>query len=216
MPRKKIVTRRLIFLAGKLNLVSPNQFGGKSCSSTSDAILTFINDIHAAWNHDLVTSTLTFDIKGYFDLVDHKRLLQKLGRKRLPLEYVKCTANFLSDREVAICVDGIRGPMQPVENGIPQATLVSPILAAFYTAELLEIFSPPPHPSTFPHPDQATEVKLLIYIHRRWQTLCVIQITRHKCHSKQHIPKRAYRKLTNSCTGSKFMLRRFSIRTTLS
>jgi ribonuclease HI len=161
---EKIVARHLTFLAGDLNLVPPNQFGGRSSSSTSDAILTFTNDVQAAWNHDLVTSALTFDIKGYFDFVNHKRLIQVLREKHLPLEYVKWTANFLADREVAICVDGISGPMRPVENGIPQGSPTSPILAAFYTAELLELFSPPLQPSTFPHPEQATETNLLMYV----------------------------------------------------
>jgi hypothetical protein len=54
-----------------------------------------------------VTSALTFDIKGYFDFVNHNRLLSELKRKGLPLEYIKWTASFLSDREAAVCIDGI-------------------------------------------------------------------------------------------------------------
>jgi hypothetical protein len=50
--------------------------------------------------------------------------------------------------------------MKPVENGIPQGSPVSPILAAFYSAELLEQFTPPILPSTFPHPDQITETNM--------------------------------------------------------
>ncbi len=37
-------------------------------------------------------------------------------------------------------MDGERGEMAPVENGIPQGSPVSPILAAFYSAELIEQF----------------------------------------------------------------------------
>jgi retron-type reverse transcriptase len=96
-----------------------------------DAILTFLSDVQTAWNSGKVTSALTFDIKGYFDFVNHKRLLCELRRKNLPLEYVKWTASFLSDREAAICIDGRCGVMQPVENGIPQGSPVSPILAAY-------------------------------------------------------------------------------------
>jgi len=76
-------------LVGKHNLVPDNQFGGRSNNSTADAILTFTNDVHCAWNHGKVTSALTFDIKGYFDFVNHKRLLSELRRKGIPLEYVK-------------------------------------------------------------------------------------------------------------------------------
>jgi ribonuclease HI len=141
---ERIVAKRLTFLAGKLNLVPTNQFGGRSNCSTDDAILTFISDVQTAWNTGKVTSALTFDIKGYFDFVNHKRLLFELRRKNLPLEYVKWTASFLSDREAAICIDGNYGEMKPVQNGIPQGSPVSPILASFYSAELLEKFAIPP------------------------------------------------------------------------
>ena len=123
---ERIVAKRLTFLAGKLNLVSPNQFGGRSNCSTDDAILTFLSDVQTAWSSGNVTSALTFDIKGYFDFVNHKRLLCELRRKNLPLEYVKWTASFLSNREAAICIDGNYGDMKPVQNGIPQGSPVSP------------------------------------------------------------------------------------------
>ena len=154
---EKVVAHRLTFLASKLltTLVAEQPAPPLTPSS---------NDIQAAWNSGRVTSALTFDIKGYFDFVNHNRLLHELRRKHLPLEYIKWTASFLSNREAAVCIDGIRGPMHPVENGIPQGSPVSPILAAFYTAELLEMFAPSSQPSTFPHPDQATDVDLLMYV----------------------------------------------------
>ena len=135
---EKIVVRRLTYLAGKHNLVPANQFGGRSSSSTIDALLTFTNDVQCAWNHKLVTSALTFDTKGYFDFVNYNRLLSELRRKHIPLAYVKWVASFLFESEAAICIDGKRGAMGHVENGIPKGSPISPILAAFYTAELLE------------------------------------------------------------------------------
>ena len=78
---ERIIAKQLTFLARKYDLVPNNQFGGRSNSSTNDAILTFTNDIQTAWNHTKVTTVLTFDIKGYFDFINHKRLLHELRRK---------------------------------------------------------------------------------------------------------------------------------------
>jgi len=103
---EKIVACQLTYLAGKHNLVPANQFRGHSNSSTTDALLTFTNDVQRAWNCKLVTSALTFDIKGYFDFVNHNRLLSKLHWKHIPLAYVKWVSSFLSDQEAAICIDG--------------------------------------------------------------------------------------------------------------
>lgn len=162
---ERIVARRLTYLASRYDLVPPNQFGGRASSSTSDALLTFISDIQSAWNHGYATSALTFDIKGYFDFVNHNRLLCELRRKKVPLPYIKWAASFLSDREAAVCIDGKVGKMERVENGIPQGSPISPILAAFYTAELLELFknSPENTPITH-HPMLPTQVQLVMYV----------------------------------------------------
>ena len=160
---EKVVARRLTFLAGKHDLVPSNQFGGRSHSSTSDALISFVNDVHAAWNHGRVTSALTFDIKGYFDFVNHKRLLSVLREKGIPLPLVKWVASFLDERQAAVCLDGIRGDMSHVENGIPQGSPVSPILAAYYTSDLFNLFRQNPTLST-PIPDKPTPVTLFMYV----------------------------------------------------
>ena len=56
---ERIIAKRLTFLARKYDLVPTNQFGGRSNSSTNNAILTFTNDIQTAWNHGKVTTALT-------------------------------------------------------------------------------------------------------------------------------------------------------------
>ena len=163
---EKIVARRLAYLAGKQNLIPSTQFGGLPNRSTSDAILTFVNDIQAAWTHGKVTTALTFDIKGYFDFVNHNRLINILRTKRIPLPMVRWTASFLEGREAAICLDGTRGEMKAVENGIPQGSPVSPILAAFYSAELLETFEIPKTQgrNRISLPDDPTPTTLLMYV----------------------------------------------------
>jgi len=57
--------------------------------------------------------------------------------------------------------------MKPVRNGIPQGSLISPILASFYSAGLLDIFEIPTNPIKIPenhacnHP---THVSILMYV----------------------------------------------------
>lgn len=138
---EKVVATRLGFLAGKHSLIPETQFGGRPHSCTGDALLAFVHDVHAAWNNGMVVSELNFDIKGYFDNVDHNLLLARLRKKRIPVELVRWVASFLDGREVAVSVDGIHGEMEAVNSGIPQGSPSSPILAGFYSADLLDLFS---------------------------------------------------------------------------
>ena len=164
---EKVVAHRLTYLTGQYNLISGSQFGGRANSSTSDVIFTFVHDIYNSWNHGLATSVLTFNIKGYFDFVNHEHLLNEIKKYCIPLKLVKWTANFLSDREVAICLNGNQGEMKPVKNGIPQGSPIFLILASFYSAGLLDIFETPTNPIEIPenhacnHP---THVSILMYV----------------------------------------------------
>ena len=160
-----VVAKRLNYYAGRHNLIPGNQFGGRSNYSTVDAALAFTNDIQSAWRDGKVTTALTFDIKGYFDFVNHGRLLNELRRKRIPLQIIKWVKSFLTDRQAAMCLDGKRGEMKRVENGIPQGSPVSPILATFYSAELLEIFTPTERRGQrLPLPDDPSETTLFMYV----------------------------------------------------
>ena len=96
--------------------------------------------------------------------MNHNRLLSELRRKHIPLEYVKWVSSFLSNREAAICIDGKRGSMKHVENGIPQGSPISPILAVFYTAELLEQFKHNTPANHNQNPNKTTDVHLLMYV----------------------------------------------------
>jgi len=146
---EKIVAKRLSYMVGRHELILGTQFGGWSNSSTINVAMTFVHDVYTAWNQNMVTSALTFDIKDFFDFVNHQCLLSEMQKRYIPLEYLKWTANFLDKHEAAICVDGIRGSSKPVKNGIPQGSPVSPILASFYSAGLLEVFQ---NANAFPIP----------------------------------------------------------------
>jgi ribonuclease HI len=137
---EKIIAKRLDFFASEYGLIPFNQFGGRSGSSTTDAGVCLVNDIHAAWSEKKTLSMLNFDIKGYFDFIRKDRLLEKLFKKRIPLHYVKWVGSFLTDRSACFSVDGTSGDIGAVDNGTPQGSPVSPILSSFYSADLLDKF----------------------------------------------------------------------------
>ena len=63
----------------KYSLVPTTQFGGRNASATIDAGLTLLHDIQSAHQAGLYTGLLLFDIQGFFDNVNHERLVQILA-----------------------------------------------------------------------------------------------------------------------------------------
>ena len=95
--------------------------------------------------------------------MNHKHLITVLRNEGIPLPLVKWVASFLNKCQAAVCLDGIRGDMSEVQNGIPQGSPVSPILAAYYTSDLLNLFCSNPAQST-PVPDKPTPVTIFMYV----------------------------------------------------
>jgi len=137
---KKIIATRLLYYATNHRLIPPNQFGAMPGKSTTDAALCLAHDIQAANNHNLFTSLVTFDITGYFDNVNHNRLLSILHNKGIPLPICKWVRSFVSRRETRIRVDGYTDRAKAVRTGCPQGSPVSGVLANYYSAPLLEMF----------------------------------------------------------------------------
>ena len=85
---EKIVTKCLTFDCGKYEILPPEQFGGRSVSSCIDAGLTLTHDIEHAWKRGFDASVLTIDIKGFFDNVNHHRLVRVLWDAGFPIPII--------------------------------------------------------------------------------------------------------------------------------
>ena len=138
---ENIITTRLLFYTTKHELIPLNQFGAMPGKLTTDAASCLAHDIHAANNHNLFTSLVTFDITGYFNNVNHNRLISVLQSKRIPLSICKWVRSFVSRRETKIRVDRYTDRARAVRTGCPQGSPISGVLANYYSALLLKSIS---------------------------------------------------------------------------
>jgi ribonuclease HI len=145
---EKIVATRIAYEVGKHGLVPTTQFGGRPKSSVIDACLSLTHDVQAAWKNGLSVSALAIDIKGYFDNVHHKWLVNTLQLLGFAPEISNWLRSLLADRFVIVRVDNHKSQPIPVAGvGIPQGSPISPILSSIYTSFTLTTLDSMPNVS---------------------------------------------------------------------
>ena len=118
-----IITKQLLVFLETNNLLSDHQYGFRQARSTGDLLA---NAVHA-WSSTLESygesRVTSLDTSKAFDHVSHKCLLAKLPMFGLHRTLIKWISSFLSDRSIAIRVDGYLSNPHSINSGDDTRTL---------------------------------------------------------------------------------------------
>jgi hypothetical protein len=114
------------------NLLSDRQFGFLGGRSTVLQMLHVLEKWTDLLDNGNTIDIIYFDFMKAFDTVPHKRLLRQLQLYGIPSDIVEWIKAYLSHRHHRVCLNGISSTWHDVLNGIPQGSVLGPILFIIY------------------------------------------------------------------------------------
>ncbi len=125
------------------HLTPANQFAHRKNLGITDAQLSISHEIQHALDHGHEARVVQLDFSAAFDQLNHAGLLRKLQSFGVSGLVLSILTQFLTDRTQRVCVDNCYSDWCSVHSGVPQGSVLGPLLINVYTSDLLQITSNP-------------------------------------------------------------------------
>ena len=137
---ERVAVKQLTAHLNFFDLFAPVQSAYRRHHSPETALLRVVNDMRMAVDAGDAVLLSLLDQSAAFDTIDHSTLLNRLSvRYGVTGVALSWFSSYLSDRCQSVSLRGVSSTPKPLRYGVPQGSVLGPILYILYTAPVCDI-----------------------------------------------------------------------------
>ncbi len=136
---ERLICGKLMKYAEHRHLLPDGQFAYRKGLGSCDALLSMVCSFQSSLDKGAESCAISLDFSAAFDRINHAALLYRLQLLGIGGSILSIIKSFVSNRTQRVVVDGFRGRTDPVVSGVPQGSVLGPILFIIFTSDMWSV-----------------------------------------------------------------------------